>query len=150
MRSRLVFSIGFMIPLTASGLTGSGLTGSGSRCAAFHRRRLPSGLAGQPGQASYAAAKEAIRGLSRVAATEWGPDNINVNVVCPLVMTQALAQWKEEYPEVYAKTIQGIPMGRFGDAEKDIGGTCLFLASPAASYISGETITLQGGSGLRP
>ncbi len=108
------------------------------------------GLAGQPGQASYAAAKEAIRGLSRVAATEWGPDNINVNVVCPLVMTQALAQWKEEYPEVYAKTIQGIPMGRFGDAEKDIGGTCLFLASPAASYISGETITLQGGSGLRP
>ena len=36
------------------------------------------------------------------------------------------------------------------DAEKDIGGTCLFLASEAASYISGETITLQGGSGLRP
>ena len=48
------------------------------------------------------------------------------------------------------KTIQGIPLQRFGDAEKDIGGTCLFLASEAASYISGETITLQGGSGLRP
>lgn len=61
-----------------------------------------------------------------------------------------IEQWKEEYPEIYEKTIQGIPLQRFGDAEKDIGGTCLFLASEAASYISGETITLQGGSGLRP
>lgn len=108
------------------------------------------GLFGKPGQASYAAAKEGIRGLSRVAATEWGPDGINVNVICPLVMTEALEQWKEAYPDVYQQTIKGIPLGRFGDAEKDIGGTCLFLASEAASYISGETITMQGGSGIRP
>lgn len=65
-------------------------------------------------------------------------------------MTEQLEQWREEYPEIYDKTIQGIPLQRFGDAEKDIGGTCLFLASDAASYISGETLTLQGGSGLRP
>lgn len=108
------------------------------------------GLFGKPGQSSYAAAKEGIRGLSRVAATEWGPDGINVNIVCPLVMTAALEQWKQAYPDVYEQTIKGIPLGRFGDAEKDIGGTCLFLASEAASYISGETFTLQGGSGLRP
>lgn len=108
------------------------------------------GLFGKPGQASYAAAKEGIRGLSRVAATEWGPFGINVNVICPLVMTDALEQWKEKYPSVYEQTIKGIPLGRFGDAEKDIGGTCLFLASEAAAYISGETITMQGGSGLRP
>ena len=57
---------------------------------------------------------------------------------------------EEEYPDVYAKTIKGVPLGRFGDAEKDIGRTCVFLASEDASYISGETITLQGGSGLRP
>ena len=43
------------------------------------------GLFGNAGQASYAAAKEAIRGLSRVAATEWGKDNINVNIVCPQI-----------------------------------------------------------------
>lgn len=108
------------------------------------------GLFGKPGQSSYAAAKEGIRGLSRVAATEWGQYGINVNVICPLVMTSALEQWKEAYPDVYEQTIKGIPLGRFGDAEKDIGGTCLFLASEAASYISGETITMQGGSGLRP
>lgn len=108
------------------------------------------GLFGKPGQASYAAAKEGIRGLTRVAATEWGLYGINVNVICPLVMTDALEQWKAAYPDVYEQTIKGIPLGRFGDAEKDIGGTCLYLASEAASYISGETITMQGGSGLRP
>ncbi len=108
------------------------------------------GLFGRVGQSSYAAAKEGIRGLSRVAATEWGAYNINVNVVCPLVMTSQLASWKEEYPEAYNKTIQGIPMGRFGDAKEDIGRVCVFLASKDAAYLSGETITLQGASGLRP
>ncbi len=84
------------------------------------------GLFGRDGQSSYAAAKEGIRGLSRVAATEWGPDGININIVCPLVMTAQLEQWREEYPDIYEKTIQGIPPQRFGDAEIDIGGTCLF------------------------
>lgn len=108
------------------------------------------GLFGRTAQSSYAAAKEGIRGLTRVAATEWGPDGINCNIICPLVMTDQLAKWKEAYPEAYAKTIQGIPAGRFGDPEKDIGRTCVFLCSEDAKYISGETITMQGGSGLRP
>lgn len=108
------------------------------------------GLAGRIGQSSYAAAKEGIRGLSRVAATEWGPDGINVNIVCPLVETPQMLKWKAEHPDHYAKTIQGIPLQRFGDAKKDVGRTCVFLASEDASFISGETIVLQGGSGLRP
>ena len=108
------------------------------------------GLFGRTAQSSYAAAKEGIRGLTRVAATEWGPDGINCNIICPLVMTDQLAQWKQAYPEAYAKTISGIPAGRFGDPEKDIGRTCVFLCSEDAKYISGETITMQGGSGLRP
>lgn len=108
------------------------------------------GINGNPGQSSYAAAKEGIRGLSRVATNEWGKYNINTNVVCPLVMTPQLAAWKEEYPEAYEQNIKSIPMSRFGDAEKDIGGVCLFLASDAASYLSGQTIMAQGGSGSRP
>lgn len=108
------------------------------------------GLFGRIAQSSYAAAKEGIRGMTRVAATEWGIDGINCNVICPLVMTEQLAQWKEAYPDAYAKTVQGIPAGRFGDPEKDIGRTCVFLCSDDAKYISGETITMQGGSGLRP
>lgn len=108
------------------------------------------GIAGKPGQSSYAAAKEGIRGLSRVAATEWGPDGIRVNVVCPLAMTPGLKKWKEEYPALYEQTIQDIPMGRFADPETDIGSVCVFLASDDASFLTGETISLQGGSGLRP
>lgn len=107
------------------------------------------GLSGRVGQSSYAAAKEGIRGLSRVAATEWGPDGINVNIVCPLVETKQMLQWKKEHPDHYEQTIKGIPLGRFGDAKKDVGRTCVFLASDDASFISGETIVLQGGSGLR-
>lgn len=108
------------------------------------------GLFGKISQSSYAAAKEGIRGLSRVAATEWGVDGIRVNVICPLVMTPKLEAWREEYPEAYQKTIKDIPMGRMADPEKDIGALCVFLASDAASYITGETFTIQGGSGLRP
>lgn len=108
------------------------------------------GLFGKPGQSSYAAAKEGIRGLSRVAATEWGEFGINVNVICPLAMTESLAQWREEYPELYERTIQGVPMRRFADPEKDLGRLCVFLASEDGEYITGETITVQGGSGLRP
>lgn len=108
------------------------------------------GLFGKEGQSSYAAAKEGIRGMSRVAAAEWGPDNININVICPLAMTEGLAQWKEAYPELYDKTIKGIPMQRFADAENDIGAACVFFASDAGHYITGETMTIQGGSGLRP
>ena len=108
------------------------------------------GLFGKLGQSSYAAAKEGIRGLSRVAAAEWGPDGIRVNVICPLAMTESLKEWKEDYPELYEKTIQGIPLGHFADPKEDIGRVAVFLASEDAQYITGETITLQGGSGLRP
>ena len=108
------------------------------------------GLFGKLGQSSYAAAKEGIRGMSRVAAAEWGPDGVRVNVVCPLAMTESLMECKENYPELYAKTIQGIPLGHFADPKEDIGKVCVFLASDDASYVTGETITLQGGSGLRP
>ena len=108
------------------------------------------GLFGKLGQSSYAAAKEGIRGLSRVAAAEWGPDGVRVNVVCPLAMTESLQQWRENFPNLFEKTIQGIPLGRFADPKEDIGRVCVFLASEDAHYVTGETITLQGGSGLRP
>lgn len=108
------------------------------------------GLFGKEGQSSYAAAKEGIRGMSRAAATEWGPDNINVNVICPLAMTEGLEQWSKAYPELYEKTIKSVPMQRFADAENDIGSAAVFFASDAGHYITGETLTIQGGSGLRP
>ena len=108
------------------------------------------GLFGNFGQCSYAAAKEGIRGLTRVAATEWGRDGINVNVVCPLAWTSQLEQFKLAYPDAFDKNVHMPPMGHFGDSEKEIGRVCVQLASPDFKYMTGETITLEGGLGLRP
>lgn len=108
------------------------------------------GLFGSYGQCAYAAAKEGIRGLSRVAATEWGPDGINVNVVCPLAWTAQLEQFQLAYPEAYKANVKIPPMGHFADSELEIGRVCVQLASPDFKYLSGETLTLEGGMGLRP
>ena len=108
------------------------------------------GLFGNFGQCAYAAAKEGIRGLSRVAATEWARDNINVNVVCPLAWTAQLENFKNAYPEAFVKNVHTPPVGRFGDPEADIGRACVMLASPDLKYMTGETLTLEGGLGLRP
>lgn len=108
------------------------------------------GISGKPGQSSYAAAKEGIRGMSRVAANEWGMYDINVNVVLPLVMTDKLAQWGKENPEMFKKNLDSIPLGRYGDAQKDIGKVCIFLASYDAKYITGDTLFIQGGVGMKP
>jgi len=108
------------------------------------------GLFGNYGQCSYAAAKEGIRGLSRAAATEWGKDGINVNVICPIAWTAQLERWSEANPEAFRANVKMPPMGHYGDAEKEIGRACVALASPDLKYMSGETLTLEGGMGLRP
>ena len=101
-------------------------------------------------QCAYAAAKEGIRGLSRVAATEWGKDGINVNVVCPLAWTAQLEQFQTAYPEAFEKNVHMPPMGHFADPETEIGRVCVQLAHPDFKYLTGETLTLEGGLGLRP
>ncbi len=108
------------------------------------------GLFGNYGQCAYAAAKEGIRGLSRVAANEWGADGINVNVICPLAWTAKLEQFEKAYPDAYKANVKMPPMGHYGDPEKEIGRVCVQLASPDFKYMSGETLTLEGGMGLRP
>ncbi len=108
------------------------------------------GLFGNYGQSSYAAAKEAIRGMSRVAATEWAADGVNVNVVCPLAWTAALENFSNEYPDAFKANVEIPPIGHFGDPEKEIGRVCVQLAGPDFKYMTGETITLEGGLGLRP
>lgn len=103
------------------------------------------GLLGQENQASYAAAKEAIRGLSRVAANEWAKDGIRVNIVCPLAMTEGVKQWKENFPDQYEEVIGKNPMGRFGDPQKDVAPIVAFLLSDDSQYMTGQTIMADGG-----
>ena len=108
------------------------------------------GLFGNFGQSAYAAAKEGIRGMSRVAATEWGKDGINVNIVCPLAWTAALENFQDAYPEAFKANVHMPPAGHYGDVEKEIGRVCVQLAMPDFKYMSGETLTLEGGMGQRP
>jgi NAD(P)-dependent dehydrogenase (short-subunit alcohol dehydrogenase family) len=108
------------------------------------------GLFGYFGQCAYAAAKEGIRGLSRVAATEWGKDGINVNIIAPLAWTAQLEKFEKAYPEAFKANVHMPPMGYFGNPELDIGRACVALASPDFKYMSGETLTLEGGMGQRP
>ena len=77
------------------------------------------GLFGNFGQSAYAAAKEGIRGMSRVAATEWGKDGINVNVVCPLAWTAKLEQFRDAYPDAFKANVKMPPMGHYGNADGD-------------------------------
>ena len=108
------------------------------------------GLFGNYGQCAYAAAKEGIRGLTRVAATEWSRDGINVNVICPLAWTSQLENFQKAYPEAFEKNVHTPPMGFFGDPEEHIGRVCVQLAHPDFKYMTGETLTLEGGLGQRP
>ena len=108
------------------------------------------GLFGNFGQCSYAAAKEGIRGLSRVAATEWAKEGVNVNVICPLAWTSQLENFEKAYPDAFKANVKMPPAGHYGDAELEIGRVCVQLAHPDFKYLTGETLTLEGGMGLRP
>jgi len=94
---------------------------------------------------SYAMAKEAIRALTRVAATEWGPDGIRVNTICPAALSESAKAWGEEHPEAFAKVLKNIPLRRMGDPETDIGRAVVALVSDDLGYLTGSTLILEGG-----
>ena len=105
------------------------------------------GTQGLPGEGPYAAAKEAIRGLTRVAANEWGPEGIRVNVICPFANSPGMVAWSKMDPKGYEATIGRIPLRRAGDCEMDIGGVAVFLASDESAYVTGQTMMVDGGMG---
>lgn len=102
-------------------------------------------MSGQMGQASYAAAKEAVRGVSRVIANEWAPEGIRVNIVSPLALTPGVETWSKEQPAQYEETVATIPLARFGDPETDVAPVVAFLLSSDAKYMTGQTLMADGG-----
>jgi NAD(P)-dependent dehydrogenase (short-subunit alcohol dehydrogenase family) len=103
------------------------------------------GTAGEAGFGIYAATKEGIRGLSRVAAREWGPHNIRVNVICPAALSEAAKKYIAEHPEQEQYYVSMIPLRRLGDPLRDIAPIVVFLASDEARYVTGQTINAEGG-----
>jgi len=98
-----------------------------------------------PTQGAYAAAKEAIRAISKVAANEWGPEGVRVNIMCPFANSPGVQAWAEYAPAEYASQLAKVPLRRIGDCEADIGSAAVFLASDAAGYITGQTLMVDGG-----
>jgi 2-hydroxycyclohexanecarboxyl-CoA dehydrogenase len=94
---------------------------------------------------AYATAKEAIRGLSKVAAREWGRFGIRVNVVCPFAGSPSAVAFNEAHPQAAAAILKATPLGRMGDCEDDIGRAVVALVSPDLSYLTGATLMLDGG-----
>ena len=104
------------------------------------------GIKGLPNQVAYAAAKEAIRAISRTAANEWAADGIRVNVVSPVALTPGIVQWSKAFPDAYQEVVDGVPLGRLGDPETDIAPIVVFLASDDSQYLTGQTLMADGGT----
>jgi NAD(P)-dependent dehydrogenase (short-subunit alcohol dehydrogenase family) len=108
------------------------------------------GTEGEAGFATYGAAKEAIRGFSKVAALEWGPLNIRVNVISPFANSEGMRMWEQVDPATYGAAVAKVPMARIGDTKDDVGAMVAFLAGDDATYLTGQTIRVDGGrSGMR-
>lgn len=100
------------------------------------------------GYGGYAAAKEAIRVLTRTAACEWATDGIRVNAILPLASSPALEDWERINPEEAREYLATIPLGRLGNSETDIGPAVVFLCSENSRYITGHSLPVDGGQVL--
>lgn len=100
------------------------------------------GLTGNAGQVNYAAAKAGVVGLTKSVAKELAARNITVNAVAPGFIRTDMTKILSD--EVKEKLSESIPLGRMGEAE-DIANVVLFLVSDAASYITGQVVTVDGG-----
>jgi 3-oxoacyl-[acyl-carrier protein] reductase len=103
--------------------------------AAFHATR---------GNPAYNASKTGVLGLTRSLAQAWAGDGIRVNGIAPGLVDTKLTKVTTENPERLAAALERIPLGRLGTAA-DMAGVALFLASPLAAYVIGETIVVDGG-----
>lgn len=106
------------------------------------------GAGGEVGFAAYGAAKESIRGMSKVAALEWGAANIRVNVVIPFANSDAALAWEQVDPAAFNEAMARIPLGRIGDTEKDVGAVVSFLLGDDSTYLSAQSIYISGGAGV--
>lgn len=110
-----------------------------SSTAAFHATR---------GNPAYNASKSGLVGLTRTLGEAWAADGIRVNGIAPGFVATKITKVTTENPERLRGALDAIPLGRLGTTD-DMAGAALFLASPLASYIVGQTIIVDGGLILR-
>jgi 3-oxoacyl-[acyl-carrier protein] reductase len=110
-----------------------------SSTSAFHATR---------GNPAYAASKAGVVGLTRTLGQAWAEDGIRVNGVAPGLVATKLTKVTTEHPDRLAASLASIPLRRLGEPG-DMAGAALFLASPLAAYVVGQTIIVDGGLTLR-
>ena|SRR5215213_9832309 len=96
------------------------------------------------GRTSYASSKGALLQLTRTLAIEWAGDNITVNAISPGPILTEMIKPVADDPVRYREFCAKIPLGRFGQPH-EVATSCLFLASPASSYVTGADIVVDGG-----
>lgn len=102
-------------------------------------------LRGMANRTAYSAAKAAVANLTRAAAFEFGPHGITVNALAPTVIVTDLNRANvKTQPQLYKAVVDRMPLGRLG-APEDIAGALVFLASPAAAFITGQVLCVDGG-----
>jgi NAD(P)-dependent dehydrogenase (short-subunit alcohol dehydrogenase family) len=106
------------------------------------------GVYGSKYGAAYNSAKEAIRGLTRTLANEWGRYNVTVNVVLPSGLSPAYEAFYQDDPKKADAVARLNPMRRHGRADWDIGSAVLGLVSDYARYITGQSLFIDGGANL--
>ncbi len=102
------------------------------------------GLVGIPRHAAYGASKGAVIALTRVLAVEWGPFGVTVNSVAPTFIRTPGTAERLDRPEFLADVLERIPVGRVGTTT-DVAAAVLYLASPAASLVTGTVLVVDGG-----
>jgi 2-deoxy-D-gluconate 3-dehydrogenase len=93
---------------------------------------------------AYAAAKAGVAQLTRALANEWAGRGVNVNAIAPGYIRTDATRALVEDPARYEQILERIPAGRWGDPQ-DLGGAVVFLASPAADYVHGHVLVVDGG-----
>ncbi|GBQ12906.1 SDR family oxidoreductase [Swaminathania salitolerans] len=103
------------------------------------------GLVGLPGRAAYHGTKHAVIGMTRSAGVEYAPRNIRINAICPgTIDTPMVQDMLESQPEAMVEIRKQQPIGRLGTAE-EIAEAVLWLCSPAASFVIGVALPVDGG-----
>ncbi len=102
------------------------------------------GVASAPLMSPYGAAKAALISLTKSLAVEWGAGGVRVNALCPGWTATDLNRALWEDPVAGPATISNVPMGRWGNPE-EMAGAAIFLASDASSFVTGQTLVVDGG-----
>ena len=96
----------------------------------------------------YAAVKAAQRAMVKSLAREWGPSGVRVNALAPVAVTRAMADFFQREPEAAERLAERAAVRRLGEPEADIGRALTFLVGPDASFVTGQTLVVNGGAML--